>query len=96
MITIYREFQQTVRGKGMKLRPIAYGYCNLGRCELFAREEKMTNGDIATSYVLGKDVRHFRGEVSWDCAEYFNTDQNGEEYKKAINCLRALCLRGLQ
>ena len=96
MITIYREFQQTVRGKGMKLRPIAYGYGQLGRCELFAREEKTTNGDTATSYVIGTTVRHFLREVSWEHAEYFNIDQNGEEYKKAINCLRALCLRGLQ
>ena len=96
MITIYKEFQQTVRGKGMKLRPIAYGYGQLGRCELFAREEKTTNGDTATSYVIGKDVHRFKGEVSWEYAEYFNIDQNGEEYKKAINCLRALCLRGLQ
>ena len=96
MITIYKELQQTVRGKGMKLRPIAYGYCNLGRCELFAREEKMTNGDTDTSYVIGKGVYRLRGEVSWDSEEYFNIDQNGEEYKKAINCLRALCSRGLQ
>ena len=96
MITIYREFQPTVRGKGMKLRPIAYGYGQLGRCELFARETKMTNGDTAVAYVIGKDVHRLNGEVSWDCAEYFNIDQNGEEYKKAINCLRALCLRELQ
>lgn len=96
MITIYKEFQQTVRGEGMKLRPIAYGYGQLGRCELFAREEKMPNGDTATSYVIGTRVRHFLREVSWESAEYFNIDQNGEEYKKAINCLRALCLRGLQ
>ena len=96
MITIYKEFQQTVRGKGMKLRPIAYGYGQLGRCELFAREEKTTDGDTATSYVIGTTVRHFLREVSWEYAEYFNIDQNGEEYKKAINCLRALCLRGLQ
>ena len=96
MITIYQEFQSCVWGKGMKLRPIAYGYGYSGRCELFAREEKTTNGDTATSYVIGKTVRHFLREVSWESAEYFNIDQNGEEYKKAINSLRVLCLRGLQ
>ena len=90
MITIYKEFQQTVRGKGMKLRPIAYGYGQLGRCELFAREEKTTNG--ATAYVIGKDVHRFRGEVSWDDAEYFNIDQT---YENAISALQKLCLRGL-
>ena len=92
MITIYREFQPTVRGKGMKLRPIAYGYGYLGRCELFAREEKMTNGDIATAYVIGKDVHRFNGEVSWDNAEHFNIDQT---YENAISSLRVLCSRGL-
>lgn len=92
MITIYREFQPTVRNKGMKLRPIAYGYCNLGRCELFAREEKMTNGDTATSYVIGKGVYRLRGEVSWDWGEYFNTDQT---YEDAISSLQKLCSRGL-
>ena len=90
MITIYREFQPTVRGKGMKLRPIAYGYGYLGRCELFAREEKTTDGDIATAYVIGKDVHRLNGEVSWDCAEYFNIDQT---YKDAISSLRVLCSR---
>ena len=89
MITIYREFQPTVRNNGMKLRPIAYGYCNLGRCELFAREEKMTNGDTATSYVIGKEVHRLSGEVSWDWGEYFNT------YEDAINSLQKLCSRGL-
>ena len=92
MITIYREFQPTVRNKGMKLRPIAYGYCNLGRCELFAREEKMTNGDTAIAYVIGKDVHRFRGEVSWDSEEYFNIDQT---YEDAISSLQKLCSRGL-
>lgn len=92
MITIYREFQPTVRNKGMKLRPIAYGYCNLGRCELFAREEKMTNGDTTTSYVIGKGVYRLRGEVSWDWGEYFNTDQT---YEDAIGSLQKLCSRGL-
>ena len=96
MITIYKEFQPSVSMKGMKLRPIAHGYGQSGRCELFAREEKMTNGDTATSYVVGTTVRHFLREVSWKYAEYFNIGQNGEEYKKAINCLRALCSRGLQ
>ena len=92
MITIYKEFQPSVRGKGMKLRPIAYGYGQSGRCELFAREEKMPNGDIATSYVIGKDVHRFRGEVSWDDAEYFNIDQT---YEDAISSLQKLCSRGL-
>ena len=92
MITIYREFQPTVRNKGMKLRPIAYGYCNLGRCELFAREEKMTNGDTATSYVIGKGVHRLSGEVSWDWGEYFNTDQTHED---AISSLQKLCSQGL-
>ena len=79
----------------MKLRAIAYGYGPLGRCELFAREIHMANGDIAIAYVIGKDVRHFKGEVSWSWADYFSIDQNGEEYKKAINCLRAFCSREL-
>ena len=92
MITIYREFQPTERNKGMKLRPIAYGYCNLGRCELFAREEKMTNGDTDTSYVIGKGVYRLRGEISWDWGEYFNTDQT---YEDAISALQKLCSRGL-
>ena len=76
----------------MKLRPIAYGYCNLGRCELYAREAKMTNGDTAIAYVIGKGVHRLSGEVSWDSIENFNIDQT---YEDAISSLQKLCSRGL-
>ena len=93
MITIYNAFQPTERNGQMKLRPIAYGYCDLGRCELFAREDKMANGDIATTYIIGKDVHRSEDGVSWSWGDYFATDQNGEEFVKAIKSLRTLCAR---
>ena len=91
MITLYTAFQPTEMNNGMKLRPIAYGYCHLGRCELFAREMMMPNGDPATSYIIGKDVHRRDGEVTWSWGDYYNVDQDGEEFTKAIRNLRALC-----